>query len=113
MNGELQLSNLHPSAPTFDPQHTLVSYPYLSVITFGGCRDDFMVVTTQRREPGGGKKIAEKLIFAMPKPKVGPPPPPSAFKPENVDYFSSASPSQQVGFIFSKLLWKTAGKMQV
>uniref|UniRef100_A0A3P9GYK6 Pleckstrin homology domain containing, family H (with MyTH4 domain) member 1 n=1 Tax=Oryzias latipes TaxID=8090 RepID=A0A3P9GYK6_ORYLA len=76
MNGELQLSNLHPSAPTFDPQHTLVSYPYLSVITFGGCRDDFMVVTTQRREPGGGKKIAEKLIFAMPKPKVGPPPPP-------------------------------------
>uniref|UniRef100_A0A3P9GZ02 Pleckstrin homology domain containing, family H (with MyTH4 domain) member 1 n=1 Tax=Oryzias latipes TaxID=8090 RepID=A0A3P9GZ02_ORYLA len=70
------LSNLHPSAPTFDPQHTLVSYPYLSVITFGGCRDDFMVVTTQRREPGGGKKIAEKLIFAMPKPKVGPPPPP-------------------------------------
>uniref|UniRef100_A0A3P9GYE7 Pleckstrin homology domain containing, family H (with MyTH4 domain) member 1 n=1 Tax=Oryzias latipes TaxID=8090 RepID=A0A3P9GYE7_ORYLA len=50
--------------------HTLVSYPYLSVITFGGCRDDFMVVTTQRREPGGGKKIAEKLIFAMPKPKV-------------------------------------------
>uniref|UniRef100_A0A8C7YM35 Pleckstrin homology domain containing, family H (with MyTH4 domain) member 1 n=1 Tax=Oryzias sinensis TaxID=183150 RepID=A0A8C7YM35_9TELE len=58
-----------------DPtMHTLVSYPYLSVITFGGCRDDFMVVTTQRREPGGGKKIAEKLIFAMPKPKVGPPP---------------------------------------
>uniref|UniRef100_A0A3P9GZ22 Pleckstrin homology domain containing, family H (with MyTH4 domain) member 1 n=1 Tax=Oryzias latipes TaxID=8090 RepID=A0A3P9GZ22_ORYLA len=54
-----------------DPtMHTLVSYPYLSVITFGGCRDDFMVVTTQRREPGGGKKIAEKLIFAMPKPKV-------------------------------------------
>ncbi|KAF6715316.1 Pleckstrin homology domain-containing family H member 1 [Oryzias melastigma] len=50
--------------------HTLASYFYLSVITFGGCRDDFMVVTTQRAEPGGGKKIAEKLVFAMPKPKV-------------------------------------------
>uniref|UniRef100_A0A8C7YNP8 Pleckstrin homology domain containing, family H (with MyTH4 domain) member 1 n=1 Tax=Oryzias sinensis TaxID=183150 RepID=A0A8C7YNP8_9TELE len=85
----LQLSNLHPPALTFDPQHTLVSYPYLSVITFGGCRDDFMVVTTQRREPGGGKKIAEKLIFAMEihqmVPKCGcncpPPPPPKRMSP--------------------------------
>ncbi|KAK1893610.1 Pleckstrin like domain containing family H member 1 [Dissostichus eleginoides] len=36
--------------------HTLVTYSYQSVITFGGFRDDFMVVTSQQREPGVGKK---------------------------------------------------------
>lgn len=51
-------------------QNTLLSHTYQSVITFGGCRDDFMVVTSQQREPGVGKKSAEKLIFAMAKPKV-------------------------------------------
>lgn len=51
-------------------QNTLLSHPYQSVITFGGCRDDFMVVTSQQREPGVGKKSVEKLIFAMAKPKV-------------------------------------------
>ncbi len=51
-------------------QHTLVTYSYQSVITFGGCRDDFMVVTSQQREPGVGKKSVEKLVFAMAKPKV-------------------------------------------
>ncbi|XP_075879299.1 pleckstrin homology domain-containing family H member 1 isoform X3 [Nelusetta ayraudi] len=50
--------------------NTLLSHPYQSVITFGGCRDDFMVVTSQQREPGVGKKSAEKLIFAMAKPKI-------------------------------------------
>uniref|UniRef100_A0A8C5EP78 Uncharacterized protein n=1 Tax=Gouania willdenowi TaxID=441366 RepID=A0A8C5EP78_GOUWI len=52
-------------------QHTLLTYSYQSVITFGGCRDDFMVVTGQPKEPGCGKKNVEKLIFAMAKPKVG------------------------------------------
>lgn len=51
-------------------QNTLLSHPYQSVITFGGCRDDFMVVTSQQREPGIGKKSAEKFVFAMAKPKV-------------------------------------------
>lgn len=51
-------------------QHTLVTYPYQSVITFGGYRDDFMVVTSHQTEPGVGKKSAEKLVFAMAKPKV-------------------------------------------
>uniref|UniRef100_A0A8C5EXS3 Pleckstrin homology domain-containing family H member 1 n=1 Tax=Gouania willdenowi TaxID=441366 RepID=A0A8C5EXS3_GOUWI len=51
--------------------HTLLTYSYQSVITFGGCRDDFMVVTGQPKEPGCGKKNVEKLIFAMAKPKVG------------------------------------------
>lgn len=52
-------------------QHMLVTYSYQSVITFGGCRDDFMVVVSQQREPGVGKKSVEKLVFAMAKPKVG------------------------------------------
>ncbi|XP_042245105.1 pleckstrin homology domain-containing family H member 1 isoform X2 [Thunnus maccoyii] len=50
--------------------HTLVTYSYQSVITFGGCCDDFMVVTSQQREPGVGKKSVEKLVFAMAKPKI-------------------------------------------
>uniref|UniRef100_A0A1A8MR31 Pleckstrin homology domain containing, family H (With MyTH4 domain) member 1 n=1 Tax=Nothobranchius pienaari TaxID=704102 RepID=A0A1A8MR31_9TELE len=50
--------------------HTLVTHPYQSVITFGGCRDDFMVVTSQQRESGVGKKRVEKLVFAMTKPKI-------------------------------------------
>lgn len=51
-------------------QNTLLSHSYQSVITFGGCRDDFMVVTSQQREPGVGKKSVEKFVFAMAKPKV-------------------------------------------
>uniref|UniRef100_A0A8D3ANX0 Pleckstrin homology domain containing, family H (with MyTH4 domain) member 1 n=1 Tax=Scophthalmus maximus TaxID=52904 RepID=A0A8D3ANX0_SCOMX len=50
--------------------HTLVTYSYQGVITFGGCRDDFMVVVSQQREPGVGKKSVEKLVFGMTKPKI-------------------------------------------
>uniref|UniRef100_A0A674EQQ9 Pleckstrin homology domain containing, family H (with MyTH4 domain) member 1 n=1 Tax=Salmo trutta TaxID=8032 RepID=A0A674EQQ9_SALTR len=50
--------------------HLLVMYSYQSVITFGGCRDDLMVVVSQTKEQGGGKKSVEKLVFAMAKPKV-------------------------------------------
>nr|XP_057912488.1 pleckstrin homology domain-containing family H member 1 [Doryrhamphus excisus]XP_057912489.1 pleckstrin homology domain-containing family H member 1 [Doryrhamphus excisus]XP_057912490.1 pleckstrin homology domain-containing family H member 1 [Doryrhamphus excisus]XP_057912491.1 pleckstrin homology domain-containing family H member 1 [Doryrhamphus excisus]XP_057912492.1 pleckstrin homology domain-containing family H member 1 [Doryrhamphus excisus] len=50
--------------------HTLASYSYQSVITFGGCCDDFMVVTGRRKESGVGKKSVEKLLFAMAKPKI-------------------------------------------
>uniref|UniRef100_A0A8C7SCL1 Pleckstrin homology domain containing, family H (with MyTH4 domain) member 1 n=1 Tax=Oncorhynchus mykiss TaxID=8022 RepID=A0A8C7SCL1_ONCMY len=49
--------------------HLLVMYSYQSVITFGGCRDDLMVVVSQTKEQGGGKKSVEKLVFAMAKPK--------------------------------------------
>uniref|UniRef100_A0A665X615 Pleckstrin homology domain containing, family H (with MyTH4 domain) member 1 n=1 Tax=Echeneis naucrates TaxID=173247 RepID=A0A665X615_ECHNA len=49
---------------------TLVTYSYQTVVTFGGCCDDFMVVTSQQREPGVGKKSVEKLVFAMAKPKI-------------------------------------------
>lgn len=51
-------------------QHTLLTFSYQSVITFGGCRDDFIVVSSQQREPGVGKKSVEKLVFGMAKPKV-------------------------------------------
>ena len=57
-------------AVCFLSQHTLVTYSYQCVITFGGCRDDFMVVVSQQREPGVGKKSVEKLLFGMVKPKV-------------------------------------------
>uniref|UniRef100_A0A673YSU9 Pleckstrin homology domain containing, family H (with MyTH4 domain) member 1 n=1 Tax=Salmo trutta TaxID=8032 RepID=A0A673YSU9_SALTR len=50
--------------------HPLVTYSYQSVITFGGCCDDLMVVVSQTKEQGGGKKSVEKLVFALPKPKL-------------------------------------------
>uniref|UniRef100_A0A3P8V9Z6 Pleckstrin homology domain containing, family H (with MyTH4 domain) member 1 n=1 Tax=Cynoglossus semilaevis TaxID=244447 RepID=A0A3P8V9Z6_CYNSE len=50
--------------------HTLLTFSYQSVITFGGCRDDFIVVSSQQREPGVGKKSVEKLVFGMAKPKI-------------------------------------------
>uniref|UniRef100_A0A8C6TAC5 Pleckstrin homology domain containing, family H (with MyTH4 domain) member 1 n=1 Tax=Neogobius melanostomus TaxID=47308 RepID=A0A8C6TAC5_9GOBI len=50
--------------------HPLVTYPYHCVITFGGCKEDFMLVTTQQKEPGVGKKSVEKLVFTMAKPKI-------------------------------------------
>ncbi|KAM8833831.1 pleckstrin homology domain-containing family H member 1 [Synchiropus picturatus] len=54
-----------------DPSmHTLATYSYQSVVTFGGCCEDFMVVTSQQREPGAAKKSVEKMLFAMAKPKM-------------------------------------------
>ncbi|XP_055011875.1 LOW QUALITY PROTEIN: pleckstrin homology domain-containing family H member 1 [Boleophthalmus pectinirostris] len=50
--------------------HLLVTYPYQCVVTFGGCREDFVLVTTQQKEPGAGKKSVEKLVFTMAKPKI-------------------------------------------
>uniref|UniRef100_A0A8C5AN99 Pleckstrin homology domain containing, family H (with MyTH4 domain) member 1 n=1 Tax=Gadus morhua TaxID=8049 RepID=A0A8C5AN99_GADMO len=50
--------------------HTLATYPYQSVITFGGYRDDFMAVVSQQREPGAPKKSVEKLVFSLAKPKI-------------------------------------------
>ncbi|XP_068608263.1 LOW QUALITY PROTEIN: pleckstrin homology domain-containing family H member 1 [Brachionichthys hirsutus] len=49
---------------------TLATHSYQSVITFGGCRDDFMVVSSRQREPGVGRKSVEKLLFAMTKLKI-------------------------------------------
>uniref|UniRef100_A0A8B9RDV8 Pleckstrin homology domain containing, family H (with MyTH4 domain) member 1 n=1 Tax=Astyanax mexicanus TaxID=7994 RepID=A0A8B9RDV8_ASTMX len=50
--------------------HLLVTYPYQSVITFGGCKEDFMVVVSQTKDQALGKRTVDKLGFAMAKPKV-------------------------------------------
>ncbi|XP_049754833.1 pleckstrin homology domain-containing family H member 1 isoform X3 [Elephas maximus indicus] len=48
-----------------------VTYPYSSVTTFGGCRDDFMLVIRSIQDQNSGKGHIEKLIFRMAAPKVG------------------------------------------
>ncbi|XP_046711084.1 pleckstrin homology domain-containing family H member 1 isoform X1 [Silurus meridionalis] len=49
--------------------HLLVTYPFQSVITFGGCKEDFMVVVSQTKDQALGKKTVNKLIFSMAKTK--------------------------------------------
>ncbi|TRY91773.1 hypothetical protein DNTS_023736 [Danionella cerebrum] len=50
--------------------HPLATYSYQSVITFGGCKEDFMLVFSENKDQTLGKKTAEKLLFAMDKPKI-------------------------------------------
>ena len=40
-------------------------------MTFGGCRDDFMLVIRSISDQSSGKGHIEKLIFRMAAPKVG------------------------------------------
>uniref|UniRef100_A0A8C0QWA2 Pleckstrin homology, MyTH4 and FERM domain containing H1 n=1 Tax=Canis lupus dingo TaxID=286419 RepID=A0A8C0QWA2_CANLU len=47
-----------------------VTYPYSSVMTFGGCRDDFMLVIRSIPDQGSGKGHIEKLLFQMAAPKI-------------------------------------------
>ncbi|CAL9686735.1 unnamed protein product [Knipowitschia caucasica] len=47
----------------------LMTHLYQSVITFGGCKEDFMLVT-QQKEPVGAKRSVEKQLFALTKPKI-------------------------------------------
>ncbi|XP_045421246.1 LOW QUALITY PROTEIN: pleckstrin homology domain-containing family H member 1 [Lemur catta] len=47
-----------------------VTYPYSSVMTFGGCRDDFMLVIKSIADQSSGKGQIEKLIFRMAAPKI-------------------------------------------
>ncbi|XP_040593629.1 pleckstrin homology domain-containing family H member 2 isoform X2 [Mesocricetus auratus] len=44
----------------------MVSYAYKSLMTFGGCQDDFMVVINTHSKD----RPTEKLLFAMAKPKI-------------------------------------------
>lgn len=53
------------------PQQVNITYPYSSVTTFGGCRDDFMLVIRSIPDQSSGKSHIDKLIFQMPAPKVG------------------------------------------
>lgn len=46
----------------------LARYPYTSVMTFGGCQDDFMLVVGA--EDTGGNVNEQKLLFALSKPKI-------------------------------------------
>ncbi|KAM7156159.1 pleckstrin homology domain-containing family H member 1 isoform 1-T2 [Molossus nigricans] len=46
------------------------TYPYSSVTTFGGCRDDFMLVVRSIPDQSSGKGHIEKLTFRMATPKV-------------------------------------------
>ena len=55
----------------FFSQHVHVTYPYSSVMTFGGCRDDFMLVIRSILDQSSGKGHTEKLLFRMAAPKVG------------------------------------------
>lgn len=43
----------------------IARYPYTSVLTFGGCQDDFMLVVSADEGLG-----SQKLLFALSKPKV-------------------------------------------
>ncbi|XP_055572991.1 pleckstrin homology domain-containing family H member 1 [Falco cherrug] len=54
----------------YNTMHLKVSYSYSSVLTFGGCRDDFMIVVSQMKERSSGKNSTEKLLFTMPIPKI-------------------------------------------
>ncbi|XP_055841558.1 uncharacterized protein CG43867 isoform X4 [Episyrphus balteatus] len=49
----------------------LARYPYTSVMTFGGCQDDFMlVVGNEDNLVTAGNTNEEKLLFALSKPKI-------------------------------------------
>ncbi|XP_027498060.1 pleckstrin homology domain-containing family H member 1 [Corapipo altera] len=54
----------------YNTMHLKVSYSYSSVLTFGGCRDDFMIVVSQTKENSSGKNSTEKLLFTMAVPKI-------------------------------------------
>ncbi|XP_004584517.2 pleckstrin homology domain-containing family H member 1 [Ochotona princeps] len=46
------------------------TYPYATVTTFGGCKDDFMLVIRPIPDQSSGKGHVEKLIFRMAAPKI-------------------------------------------
>ncbi|XP_056101542.1 pleckstrin homology domain-containing family H member 1 [Rhinichthys klamathensis goyatoka] len=50
--------------------HPFATYAYQSVITFGGCKEDFMLVISQIKDQALGKKTVDKLLFALAKPKI-------------------------------------------
>ncbi|XP_048804067.1 pleckstrin homology domain-containing family H member 1 isoform X2 [Lagopus muta] len=54
----------------YNTMHLKFSYTYSSVLTFGGCRDDFMIVVNQIKERSSGKNSTEKLLFTMAIPKI-------------------------------------------
>ncbi|XP_063079996.1 pleckstrin homology domain-containing family H member 1, partial [Engraulis encrasicolus] len=74
--------------------HLQVTHPYQSVITFGGFRDDLMVVVSQTKDQAQGKKTVDKFIFAMPKPKIVEL---TLLMASYINYWSSAPPTGTSG----------------
>ncbi|XP_071036790.1 pleckstrin homology domain-containing family H member 1-like [Parasteatoda tepidariorum] len=58
----------------FTTMQPIVRYPYGVVVTFGGCKEDFMLVvcqtTVDQKTSGEGIQVTERLLFSMPKPKI-------------------------------------------
>ncbi|XP_059223825.1 uncharacterized protein CG43867 isoform X2 [Stomoxys calcitrans] len=48
----------------------LARYPYTTVMTFGGCQDDFMLVVSNEDTLASCGSHEQKLLFAMSKPKI-------------------------------------------
>uniref|UniRef100_A0A8C6Z8L2 Pleckstrin homology, MyTH4 and FERM domain containing H1 n=1 Tax=Nothoprocta perdicaria TaxID=30464 RepID=A0A8C6Z8L2_NOTPE len=70
--------------------NSMLSYSYSSVLTFGGCRDDFMIVASQTKERSSGKHSTEKLLFTMAIPKIVEA---TLLIASYINYRSAASPS--------------------
>ncbi|XP_062973619.1 pleckstrin homology domain-containing family H member 1 isoform X2 [Elgaria multicarinata webbii] len=49
----------------YNTLHLKLAFSYSSVLTFGGCHDDFMVVISQVKDRCSGKASPEKLLFTM------------------------------------------------
>ncbi|XP_066492806.1 pleckstrin homology domain-containing family H member 1 [Tiliqua scincoides] len=54
----------------YNTMHLKLAYSYSSVITFGGCQENFMIVVSQTKNSGSGKTTPEKLLFSMAVPKI-------------------------------------------
>lgn len=54
----------------FSIQHPIAKYAYESMETFGGCRDDFMLVVHQTETDKVVEGRTEKHLFSMLKPMV-------------------------------------------
>ncbi|XP_077178626.1 pleckstrin homology domain-containing family H member 1 isoform X3 [Paroedura picta] len=54
----------------YSTMHLKLSYAFSSVLTFGGCHDNFMIVISQVKDRSSGKTAPEKLLFAMAAPMV-------------------------------------------
>ncbi|KAG7462638.1 hypothetical protein MATL_G00186960 [Megalops atlanticus] len=55
----------------YNSMRLLVSHPHKNLMTFGGCRDDFMLVVGQSIGNSAAKdKPTEKHLFSMAKPKI-------------------------------------------
>nr|XP_056707116.1 pleckstrin homology domain-containing family H member 1 [Euleptes europaea] len=54
----------------YGTMHLKLSYAFSSVLTFGGCHDNFMIVISEVKDRRSGKTAPEKLLFAMAAPMI-------------------------------------------